>query len=203
MGAWTQFYYYDATAPKMQGEEGGIIKMAVESIQQELHYNSYDPGLIDGIFGPETRKAVVAFQKAKLILADGVVGPITAKKLFRRRIKSVELKYEIPNEYLCGLIKNESNFDPGATGYVDPRDRGLLQINSKWHPGIDDHEAFDPSFSIPWGGQYLAGAFNHFLRWDAAIASYNAGYGGASTWIADKTINPNLTDYVKRVMEGC
>lgn len=45
---------------------------AVKELQMLL-----DGILIDGDFGPITKKAVVAFQKSKGLVADGVVGPYT------------------------------------------------------------------------------------------------------------------------------
>jgi peptidoglycan hydrolase-like protein with peptidoglycan-binding domain len=44
-----------------------------------LHY--FDVGRIDGVFGPNTYHAVVAFQKVQRIARDGVVGPATWSKL--------------------------------------------------------------------------------------------------------------------------
>jgi hypothetical protein len=50
--------------------------------------------------------------------------------------------------YIHDTIHCESRFDPLVRGHVDPRDRGLVQINSYWHPEVSDAEAFDPVFSI-------------------------------------------------------
>lgn len=55
---------------------------AVVTLQKRLtalHY--FDVGRIDGVFGPNTYHAVVAFQKVQRIARDGIVGPVTWGKL--------------------------------------------------------------------------------------------------------------------------
>ena len=49
----------------------------VEFLQQRLHDFGFDPGPVDGIFGPLTEDAVRRFQTAKKIAVDGIVGPET------------------------------------------------------------------------------------------------------------------------------
>ena len=54
---------------------------AVRKLQELLNARGYDCGAVDGIFGVKTRAAVIAFQKANGLSADGIVGPLTWGKL--------------------------------------------------------------------------------------------------------------------------
>ncbi len=65
---------YRLTTPTMTGEK-------VRQIQQKLKSAGFDPGVIDGQFGPHTQAAVVAFQLSAGLVPDGEVGPITAQAL--------------------------------------------------------------------------------------------------------------------------
>jgi len=50
---------------------------AVEELQRILTSLGYNPGPIDGIFGPRTRSAVIEFQMDNGLVPDGIVGPRT------------------------------------------------------------------------------------------------------------------------------
>jgi murein L,D-transpeptidase YcbB/YkuD len=65
---------YRLTSPMMTGPK-------VLEIQQKLQKAGFDPGAIDGKFGSLTHAAVVAFQMARGLVADGEVGPVTAAAL--------------------------------------------------------------------------------------------------------------------------
>ena len=55
---------------------------AVEELQQKLNqFGTTPPLVVDGIFGPLTRAAVIAFQRANTLDPDGVVGPLTWGKI--------------------------------------------------------------------------------------------------------------------------
>ena len=57
---------------------------AVTMLQKELQAWGYDPNGVDGIFGNGTKTAVIAFQKAVGLSADGAVGLNTLHALQRR-----------------------------------------------------------------------------------------------------------------------
>ena len=59
----------------------GDIGPEVEVLQRELETLGYRVGVIDGIYGPSTTKAVTAFQRAHGLTADGIVGPKTLQAL--------------------------------------------------------------------------------------------------------------------------
>lgn len=62
------------TNPQMQGK-------LVRDVQRALKESGFNPGKIDGIYGPNTVAAVNAFQVTNGLVADGEVGVQTAKAL--------------------------------------------------------------------------------------------------------------------------
>jgi len=68
---WSKYIDYDAY---IRGEDA-------KAVQRALKAAGYDPGDIDGIYGLKTLAAVLAFQRAKKLTADGVVGEKTAAAL--------------------------------------------------------------------------------------------------------------------------
>jgi len=82
----------DSTTPPANGSsftlpEGTKLRLdegdaeLVKQLQQTLIAAGYDPGSVDGSFGPTTEAAVTAFQQDNGLSADGVVGPDTAAAL--------------------------------------------------------------------------------------------------------------------------
>lgn len=55
--------------------------MKIRQIQNLLDYLGYEPGVIDGANGPNTRDAVTAFQRAEGLAVDGIAGANTQAKL--------------------------------------------------------------------------------------------------------------------------
>ena len=55
----------------------GSTDPAVRDLQEALKALGYNPGSINGVFGATTEAGVKAFQQAKGISADGVVGKVT------------------------------------------------------------------------------------------------------------------------------
>jgi hypothetical protein len=56
----------------------------VAVLQDALNTLGYNAGTIDGVFGPQTRDAVMRFQRANGLVVDGIVGCNTWEKLTSR-----------------------------------------------------------------------------------------------------------------------
>jgi murein L,D-transpeptidase YcbB/YkuD len=54
---------------------------AVESLQKKLLAKGFNPGAIDGAFGPNTEDALKRFQEREGLDADGIAGPQTLTAL--------------------------------------------------------------------------------------------------------------------------
>lgn len=63
-------------------EKFGYLNLdEIKGVQQALSKLGFDPGKIDGIDGPNTQKAVRAFQAHASIGIDGKVGKVTRKAI--------------------------------------------------------------------------------------------------------------------------
>ena len=80
----------------------------VTRLQQALTTRGFKPQGVDGAFGNNTRAAVMAFQRAQGLSADGIVGPDTSERLFGSR----EARY----------FDGVSDFAGGPTGPSAPGD---------------------------------------------------------------------------------
>jgi len=65
----------------VQEDSAYMEKPSFQDIQQALANAKLYEGKIDGILGPETRKAIESFQSQNGLKADGKVGPKTWQKL--------------------------------------------------------------------------------------------------------------------------
>ena len=69
------------TVPAVSLQQGRIglnvkkLQQALKKVAQDSSHPEFDPGSPDGIFGPGTKKAVIAYQQANSLTANGIVAP--------------------------------------------------------------------------------------------------------------------------------
>jgi len=105
-------------------------------------------------------------------------------------IQSTESDLSIPTDLLARVLYQESHFNAGALGPVNAngsQDYGIAQINLAAHPEVSKTEAFEPSFAIPWAGEFLVSLYDKKGNWFDAVTAYN-GSGPAAVAYADAVI---------------
>ena len=65
------------------GKADGVPPVRV--VQRSLRKLGFEPGPLDGLYGPRTEAAVIRFQSAATVAADGIVGPQTRHALTRAK----------------------------------------------------------------------------------------------------------------------
>ena len=125
-----------------QGSRGNEVRQIQTKLKQTGHYK----GIIDGIYGSDTKKAVISFQKSCGITADGIAGP---KTLLYLGIGSSSVNNFSSNDiYLLAKVIEAEARGEGYTGQVAV---GAVILNRV------DHSSFPDSIS---GVVYQSGAFD-------------------------------------------
>ncbi|MBQ7288752.1 MAG: spore cortex-lytic enzyme [Clostridia bacterium] len=108
----------------------------VRNIQTRLKSWGYYKGGVDGIYGTKTRDAVIRFQKAHNLKADGIAGPATLEKIgLPTGIDTSGGGYSSSDyNLLARLISAEARGEP-YTGQVAV---GAVVLNRVEHPSFPD-----------------------------------------------------------------
>ncbi len=96
------FYAVNWQDPGMlqQGARGQSVRQLQFMLRVLAEYtDQIPPTEQDGIFGPRTREAVVAFQRFAGLEPDGIVGPNTWRELYDRSASIASVTARIPGQY--------------------------------------------------------------------------------------------------------
>lgn len=193
MPAWLDYYRQG-----QEFDEDDRRGYAIVGYKRELAYNGYGAGLIyTPSFGLTMHNRTIEFQAAEGLETDGVIGPRTARALFKRRCARLHSQYEIPDQLLMKKTQGESNWDIAAynhnkraDGTVISTDHGLNQMNDvsnrlgqEGYPLVKD--AYMPAFSLNWAANKMKNDYQYSGNdWDGALATYNVGLYYAKKWVA-------------------
>ncbi len=128
-------------------------------------------------------------------------------------------EYNLPEYFIYGIIKVESNFDPlakssaGALGLMQMMPSTFEELTSSKHlgEGLSTEALYSPDVSIRYGTYYFMYLYRKFdYDLHTALAAYNAGPGTVSSWLKDEEYldengrlthipYPETRSYVKKV----
>lgn len=181
VGAWSFGYY--KLGLKADGDPRK--KAGILAVKQAIIDAGYPQGidLSMFVFGNAVTNRVKEYQAAQQLTADGIVGPTTARYLWRQYAGPVETELGIPNRWISRLGTGESNADPVAEGVVDPQDEGYLQFHLPYWPGTTLEQAWSPKYEIGQAGEKLKTLRRQTTSWKGAIAAWNVGSTYARQWV--------------------
>jgi soluble lytic murein transglycosylase len=127
--------------------------------------------------------------------------PIVAWNTLKQEAK----RYGIDPYVACGLIRQESVFNPNAISRAGAR--GLMQVmpatgqlisKRQGNGSITAADLYNPVLNIKLGMNYLAQMLGEFGRIEYAAAAYNAGPGRARAWIAARG-SMDIEDWIENI----
>ena len=141
----------------------------VTRLQRHLKAAGFSPGGVDGIFGRRTRAAVLAYQRARGVSVDGVVGPQTSQRLFGSRASKY---WDGRSDFAAAPAVPGSS---GATAKVQRfLDVATAQVGRPYVFGAEGPRAFDCSGLIHWALQQAGVPDSR-----TTAAGYQARYAGS------------------------
>jgi peptidoglycan hydrolase-like protein with peptidoglycan-binding domain len=155
----------------------------VAALQFLLQRRGYSPGGMDGGFGPGTRSAVLSFQRAAGLTADGLVGSATLHAL-RHRSGG-------PSRTPTGPVRFYRPV-PGPIG--DPF--GAPRENGRKHSGVDFPVAYGTKIEAAGVGVTVFAGYNSGGYGNLVVIQHRLGF---STWYAHMS---RITSWAGEHVEG-
>jgi hypothetical protein len=194
------------TTPNMRGEDVFALQTALND-----RGLGFPLGVIDGILGPKTARAITQAQEEMSITADGLAGGQTQSTLVRRLADRARYENSLPIGLVFGQLMHESSCRVGnysAAREDGSYDAGVAQRNTRFH---SPSEAFHVPGSIELLGVHLRRYYDKYQglptrrRWELAAGAWNApAYAnyiareeGAKTVSVNETARPSSSARAK------
>lgn len=106
----------------------------VAELQRSLNAIGFDAGDVDGIFGPDTLRALIDFQHNRRLAEDGIAGPIVLSELrLMSRETSKMGRHEIREKMWLSTLPDSL---VGVRVYVDPFCRDDAEAEAAWDAAV-------------------------------------------------------------------
>lgn len=126
--------------PMIRGED-------VAELQSRLNSLGFDSGKVDGIFGPDTERAVIDFQHNRFLAEDGKVGPEVVTELHLvSRGEMKESRYAIREREWMRMLPDTV---AGARVYLDAGCRDAAEAKAAWEAATAAALAIQEAGGLP------------------------------------------------------
>lgn len=184
------------------------VHLAVKAIQARLKDMGFAPGLtVTGTYDTATTTAVKAAQTYYGLSVTGAFNSELSMLIWRQLLETQAARYGVKPKYLWGIMFNESTADPGAVGYGNPPDSGLVQINTAAHEEVTPAMAYDPNYAFNYLASRLKRNFvvkypgkGAALQEACSIAEWNAPAWADQWYSTGVAPNTTISTYVSRVL---
>lgn len=110
-------------------------------------------------------------------------------KTYLEYVETASKKYDIDENTIFAIIKNESNFsneissNKGAQGLMQLMEATALEVAETI--GISNVDLSNPETNIEIGTKYYSYLYKKYQNEGLALAAYNAGAGNVDKWISN------------------
>ncbi|HHT85102.1 MAG: N-acetylmuramoyl-L-alanine amidase [Bacillota bacterium] len=129
----------------VRGDAAPLLRLgdygdSVAQLQELLVNAGFDPGPVDGIFGPRTQAATMSFQRSAGLVVDGIAGPVTWGAL--ERLSGVSRGAGPLRGRTIVIDPGHGGPEPGAISYWGDKEKDFtLGIATKVRRYLEDQGA--------------------------------------------------------------
>jgi N-acetylmuramoyl-L-alanine amidase len=126
--------------PMLRGDD-------VADLQRRLNALGFDAGKVDGIFGPDTQRALLDFQRNRCVAEDGSAGPLVIQELrhVARATSKTGREAVREREWIRGLPASIV----GARIFVDPACRDAEEGDGAWSAASETSRLIQQRGGVP------------------------------------------------------
>lgn len=124
--------------------------------------------VVDGSYLTAMMGGFVGFSAIQNLVPKNIVEVVAKDLTVEEQIRKIAKEELVDPDLAVRVAKCESSLNPKAININAPDsiDRGVFQINSKWHPDVTEAQAYDVEFSA----RFFCKAFKegHLEWWNAS-----------------------------------